>query len=451
MKILEFRSSAPPDALAGGSAEAPAWSAERALGGRDVELPAWLAQPPERGPRFDSVVVRGSGIGALTTAARLARSEHFAGRVTVAGPKLEATPRLIGGCTLRVRALDYVALALGRARLDLVNELYGDEETAHAAATFRQRAVYVHDKDAAARLGRSGTWMQASSHALEHAVAFGIRNGNLRGILERAVEGLDVRWVDEVPASRDECLDLARGEQPLLVDAAHKPMAEGRPGPAVVGWVAASQVTLRRSSRETDAEMPLVRTGDAMIAAVYRGTGLDLAVFYPFADELTPQANYYGIFYRMLPLAEKERGDQHVAELRSRLQRVATALGLHPISEQQTRGEAIVPRYPWGEIEESTPGVLHLQRTYDACAPIIAGDGMARSALGGWLASEAILRGQDPSRAVNRALRRWRRANRHLAWVMTSLAPMAAPLLRSIPGPGVRLVANVPDMWAGVG
>ena len=228
-------------------------------------------------------------------------------------------------------------------------------------------------------------------------------------------------------------------------------MAEGRPGASPVGYVAASQVTLRRASRETDLPQGAAQPGSSYVVAVSRGAGLDLGVFYPFADSLVPEADYYGIFYRMLPLRERARGDEHVSELRGRVERVAQALGLHPTRAETTRGEAIVPRYPWTPVREDTEGVLHLQRTYDACAPIIAGDGMARSSLAGWLAGECILQGRDASAELNRALGRWRSANRHLAWVMTSLAPLAAPLLRVLPGPGVQLVANAPDSWAAVG
>ena len=53
--------------------------------GRDAWLPRWLAGAPTPGAaRFDAAVVRGNGVSALTCAARLARSEAFAGRVVVA-------------------------------------------------------------------------------------------------------------------------------------------------------------------------------------------------------------------------------------------------------------------------------------------------------------------------------------------------------------------------------
>ena len=93
------------------------------VAGRDAQLPHWIdeATAPER-PGYDSAVVRGNGVGALVFAARLARSASFAGRVVLAGPAVKQDRRLIGGLTLRSRALDYYSAAYGRSRRSLLFE-----------------------------------------------------------------------------------------------------------------------------------------------------------------------------------------------------------------------------------------------------------------------------------------------------------------------------------------
>ena len=71
--------------------------------GRDAALPSWIRAGaiPEERPRYDSVVIRGNGVGAMTLAGRLARSRSFAGKVVVAAPKPVESRKLVNGCTLR--------------------------------------------------------------------------------------------------------------------------------------------------------------------------------------------------------------------------------------------------------------------------------------------------------------------------------------------------------------
>ena len=185
MKTLEFRAPSLGD-RASHQSPARVWDAQLATQGRDARLPEWTRRP-EGQPSYDSVVIRGTGIGATTLAVRLARSEEFAGRVVLAGPRTQPSPRLVGGCTLRARALDYVALALGRPRQALIDELYGSEATARRAATFRQVALVARDAGSQATLGRQGTWSRSARESPLDAVAFGIRNGNLKSLLDRAV------------------------------------------------------------------------------------------------------------------------------------------------------------------------------------------------------------------------------------------------------------------------
>ena len=428
----------------------PSWSAARAAAGRDAIVPKdFHFGAEEEHPRFDSVVVRGSGIGALSCAIRLARSRSFEGRVLVAGSPLKESARLIGGCTLRARALDYFALAIGTTRALLIEEIFG--HSASSAATYQQLFAIASGNNENLRLRRFGVWQSASKHDPQAALAFGLRNGHLVSTLREHAQARGVQFVGELPHSLQDCRDLALGTQPMVIDAANRPLQDGRPGGGPTGFIAASQLTFRQSSREVDKNQGRLVPGASALIGKRSRYGMDLGVFYPFADELTTQADYYGIFYRAVPSSEADNAESHKAAMRETVRRVGAVLDLHPTDEEHTRGEAFIPSYSWSNVVDEVPGLLHLQRTYDAGVPIISGDGMSRAGLAGWLAAEAILAGTDPSPLLNRSLRRWRRANRNLSLVMTTLAPLVHPILRVIPGTGVKLVADVPDMWAAVG
>jgi len=150
--------------------------------GRDAPLPAWLARAnaePER-PRFDSVVVRGNGVGALVCAARLARSKTLEGRVRIAAPRPAESRRLINGCTLRARSLDYYAAALGLETEVLVQSLFGAQTG--VAETWSQRFALARE-EAPGRfsLGPIFQWMGNDSR--QRILAYGVRNGHLVGRL----------------------------------------------------------------------------------------------------------------------------------------------------------------------------------------------------------------------------------------------------------------------------
>ncbi|MEM1246257.1 MAG: hypothetical protein AAGK22_07785 [Acidobacteriota bacterium] len=395
-------------------------------------------------------MVRGSGLGAMACAARLARSEALAGRTVLAGPRADTTARLLGGCTLRARALDYFALAFGTTRMELVDDLFGPR--AEGAATYRQLASSVALRGEGFRLGRLGEWIRAEHESPVFALAFGLRNAHLKSRLESRLDALGVERVDEAPATLAECRALSPGENTLVVNADDRPLEDLAQKREAVGWVVASQVALRRGSRERDdqRDVPILSPGDSLITTTRSNSGLDMGVFYPFADPLTPSADYYGIYYRIVAKGEKAREREHQQALRSTVTGVARAAGLFPTATEQTLGEATVPRYRAAPTT-STPGVLQLQQISDACTPIIAGDGMTRAGLAGWLAARAILAGEDPAEALRIGLERWRKANRNLAFALTHGAVLTRPLLRVAPGPSVRFLADVPDMWAAVG
>jgi hypothetical protein len=411
--------------------------------GRDAPLPAWLAggeARPER-PRFDSVVVRGNGIGALVCAARLARSDALRGRVHIAAPRPVESRRLVNGCTLRARSLDYFAAALGCDRDALLDELFGERRSAAEAHT--QRAGMAFEEETGRfRLGRIGLFMGEAADG--DVLAYGLRNGHLAGRLADRVAALGVRFDDDVPDTFEACRARADGDRTLVVNGSHLPVSDLPAAAAPDRFVVASQLTLRR--RENGALPP-----DSSFVGMRRRAGaLDTGVFYPFVDPLSPAADAYGIFYRVVWPGPDFRKADEISIMRRTVEGVADALGFDPVDADETRGEAMVPCLPWRDVPSSRPDWLDLHRTYSACTPIITGDGMTRAGLAGWVAAELILAGEDPVPATNLSLRRWRGTNRGFALAVTRLSRLTAAVVGHAPGRGLRFVGAAPDMWAGL-
>ena len=408
--------------------------------GRDARLPRWLGRRPGReARRFDSVVIRGAGIGALICAARLARSDAFAGRVRIAAPRPRPGRRLVNGCTLRARTLDYAGAALGVPAETLADDLFGAER--HKASTWAQDFALAPPHPGALDLRGPTPWMEAEPG---RPLAYGLRNGHLVDRLARAVD-LEVPFADTLAPSLEACLDQAPGDRPMVLDASHEPLSDV-PAPAKPErFVVASQVPLRRRDGAA------LAAGHSCIGMRHRDGWFDTGVFYPFHDPLTPAADFYGIFYRIVrasaPGFDKAR---EIAAMREIDEAFADALGLDPVDAEATRGEAMVPCIPWSDVTTHRADYMDLFRTYSACTPIITGDGMTRGALAGWLCAEALLAGEDPVSATNRSLRRWRSANRNFARGMTGLSRPLGAALRRAPRLVLRPVAAQPHMWARV-
>ena len=408
--------------------------------GRDAELPTWLRDGASKpgSSHHDSAVIRGAGVGALVCAARLARGDAFAGRVTIAARRPVEDRRLVNGCTLRARTLDYIAAALGISRDSFVAALFGAR--AAAVATHEQAfAVGRETPPGGVALRPLTTWIEGSA---ERPLAYGLRNGHLVGRLVERAEALGVVFAGDVDASFDACRSVAAGDRPIVINGSHGAMADVPGAPQPERFVVASQ-------------MPMVRREDARLGAHegfigmhYRARGFDTGVYYPFHDPLTPRADFYGIFFRILraPVAKEDE----VAAIRRVLAGFTDALGLDAVDAAETQADALVPCLPWRDVPTHRPDYLDLFRTYSACTPVITGDGMTRGALAGWVAAEAILAGEDPVAVTNRSLRGWRRTNRAFALLMDRLAPAVLPLMRYGPKSVMARAGSAPDTWAGV-
>jgi hypothetical protein len=406
-------------------------------------------EPAAERPRYDSVVVRGNGIGALVFAARLGRSASLAGRVVLAGSPVAQDRRLIGGLTLRSRALDYYAAAFGQDRKTLLERLFGPQ-VLRASTNRLLGAFCLRRWDGSFEILRPQAWL-SSEDCGGRPLAFGIRNSHLAGCLEQWTRDLGVERHDlSTAAFRDSlaaCRALAPGERPLIVNASAKPLlSSSTRGRRHDAFVAAVQLPLSAPRRHGRGILP----DRASFLGVTRRNGRnDLGVFNPILDPLSPAAEYYGIVYRIVRAHAELDRDHELAAVREELLDISDALGLEPVDPEHTEGRALVPCLPWRQRAKVTDGVLELAQIYDAGAPIITGDGMTRAGLAGLVAAEAVLAGEDPAAHANRALVLWRRVNRVLAAGMTWASSLAAVGIRLAPGRALARGA-FPDSWAGI-
>ena len=413
------------------------------IAGRDAKLPNWLGADIRPGrPKYDSVVVRGNGIGALVFAGRLARSAEFEGRVALAGPAVSPNRRLIGGLTLRCRALDYYSAALGIRHDELLGRLFAG--SAARAATLRQLGSYcVADPTGGLSLLRRGQWL-SSEQSDGRPLAYGVRNSHLASTLGDIVRELGVTRSDGPSDTVENCRAIALGQTPLIVNAGPRPLVAKPASPT--SFVAAVQHPLAGTLRK---ERGVLEDGSSLFTARLRKGRNDIGIFNPLVDPLSPTADYYGIVYRLIAATPDVDRERELATLRDELGAICNTLGFTSVDPDETEGAAFIPCSPWNHQATVQDGVLELARVYDAGAPIITGDGMTRAGLSGLVAAEAILAGQDPIEHANRALARWRQGNRMLAAGMTWAARLAALGIRLAPGP-VLAQGAMPDTWAGI-
>jgi len=424
-----------------------------AIRGRDANLPIWRNAERASGVcQYDSAVISGNGIGAAVLAARLNRSSEFAGRVVLASGPVAESRRLINGVTLRARSIDYYAAALGCDREDVLQEMYGADWT--KAITYRQRTSLCDVDEGNYSLRKVGTWMTSDnvkSDRTERApLAYGVRNSRLAGALVSLAKRAGVIHTETEATSWDALRALAPGNRPLIVNAKPKPLADTETiwdAPNPKEFVIASQITFTENGR---AAKGILNTHDAFAAFIHRDKGLDMAVLYPFQDPLSPDARYYGIFYRVAKAGSFDKAHEYEV-LTDEIVGVGDALGLEAHDVNETKGAAAVPCLPWRGLQNRQKDTLDLSYIYSGGAPIITGDGMARSAVAATAGAEAILNGRNPVPEMNTALRRYRFLNWSQCRMMTHAPALTAKVIGLKPslalaGPGL---SRDFDMWAG--
>lgn len=420
------------------------------LAGRDAELPEWLrtgGERPQSKPRHDSVVVSGTGIGGLVLAGRLARSPAFAGKVTLAGPPVAESRRLIGGVTLRARALDYFAVALGTTLEQLTAAMFeGREREAETRAQFFAKCS---KKRGRIEVGKPIPLMGGpTGHS--RPFVYGVRNSRMNRVLADLVAKLDVSLHPHKVTGAAELRALARGSEPLLVNAnagaiEGAPFHGGAPPPAPAEFVVTHQVPYVSRSE-------VLRNSRSLICANIHSGGIDLAVFFPFIDPLTPAANYYGNIVHIVRPGPKVDPQAELVRLKETLRELEDRLQLEPQDPEETAGGGKFPASSWRPVADSQEGVLDLHRIAGAGTPIISADGMLRAGIAGLVGAEAIIHGVEPNPLMNRALATYSKFNQISKIELTKLGPLMGLLVDLIPGIALEYPHRAGarrDMWAG--
>jgi hypothetical protein len=391
---------------------------------------------------YDSAVIAGNGIGALTFAAQLSKSPRFQGKVTVVAPPVEESRRLIQGVSLRGVAADFISSALGTTHAGLMETFAG--ATALPVA-YRQTASYADRKGNGWAFPSPGPW-QGGRKGSEEPLVYGVRNSRVTAGMRQLADQLPIAFVDEKVESADHLRTFAAGKNPILVNATTHAGLLGaetqKPKKMVLAvqapFIAApGGITYPLESQTTYA--PIIR----------RAGIINVGYFTPFADPLSPRSSWYGIFARVVDADSGFDKDAELATMTDELLTVADSLGLVADDLDETLGRALVPASPWGSVPRSRPGTLNLRRAYSGGAPCYYADGMVSAAIGGYIGAESIIRGDDPDTTVRKALTPWRRHN-FLWFCETNKIPAVAEALLRV---NVRAAMVYPHtagfrMWA---
>lgn len=391
-------------------------------------------------PQCDSVVVAGNGIGALCFAARLARSEEFAGRVTIVAPPVDESRRLINGVSLRGRAADYICAALAVTHEQLVAQMTG-----HAAGRpvcHRQTSSMAYkDRRGAWRFSRLGAW-QGGKNGSERPIVYGARNTRTINAIWELMTDFAVDYVPEEAVGPDQLRDHAKGNNPLLVNVTRLPTllgadAPGKPKRKVIAVQAPLVV------RSTGLRYP-AESGTAYAPLIRRDGIIDVGYVTPFADPLSPRSTWYMILARVVDSNSGFNKEEELDIMTDELFGITDALGFEIDDPEETLAKACVPGSSYRKPPRSAPGTLELKRAYYGGHPAYYADGMISAAMGGLVAAEAVLNGDDPDEAVWRAGRvlRW---HNYIWWVETTKITPAVDVLMRL---NVNVAMAYPHSWA---
>lgn len=374
-------------------------------------------------PYYDSVVIVGAGFTASVMAARLARSEQFHGKVVLAGPRSEESRLLKDGATLRGHGTDYISYALGVPQYAFVDALYGDITDGRGVGTRLLSAMTKKGSSGTFEFGRTIPVMGGYTGA-RHPLFYGARNSRMQAAIYELMDRSGVIEVPESVKSRDEAFALAPGKRPLIVNASHNSRLLRDEAPKVDWATVAVQAPLvvRPSG------LRHIETNAALFAGVRRGNKIDVGLFNPYGDPLSPRSTFYGIV-----VVEVFAGDDRQRELgiiTEELYGIADQLGMDVDDPDETLYSGVAPGSPW-KAPQSAPGTLELQMISHQGVVATYSDGMASGAAAAVAAAEAVIRGVDPDSAARRAVRKITRERRVWNIERNKLARPVDFLLRS--------------------
>jgi hypothetical protein len=376
-------------------------------------------------PVHDSVVIAGGkGITAWTLAARLARSEQFAGRVVVAGEPVAETRQLVNGCSMRGTSADWLCYALGVPQARLIRQIAGPNFAGQPVATKQLTTMARPGVAGRWEMGPTASW-QGGRRGLGRPVMYGGRNSRMANAIRELLDAGGIIEVDDAITSLDDARALAPGKKPLLVNLTRNAKLFGADAPAPKRVTLAWQCALRVGP--DGLKRPLTGTS-AFAPLVHREGAVNVGYFTPFADPLSPDATWYGLMVRPVGQAPNriDKG-REVALLREEVLGIAEAVGLEPVDVEETCFGGLAPAPGFGKVPRSAPGTLELRRLASPGAVAYYADGILGGAVSATVAAEALIRGIDPHDAIVKAMAPVRRYN-DIWWFETTRIPRLVDL-----------------------
>jgi len=398
-------------------------------------------------PQYDSVVIVGAGFSASLMAARLARSEQFRGRVVLAGPRTEESRRLKDGATLRGHGTDYICYALGVPQNAYVDALYGD--------IVDGRGVGTRNLVGMVRKGRGGAYefgpiaaFQGKHRGYPRPLFYGARNSRMQAAIHELMDREGIIEVPESIHSRDEALALAPGKKPLIVNASHNSALLQGKAPVVDWATSAVQAPFKVGS----GGLRYIETNASLVSCVRRGKKIDVGLFNPYGDPLSPESTFYGIIVGQVSQRAGYDKQQELDTITAQLYGIADRLGLEVDDPDETLFAGMIPGAPW-RAPRSLPGTLELQLIAHQGVSATFSDGMTTGASAAVAAAEAVIRGVDPDPVARKAVREVTRDR----WIWNvSRNKLAVPfdlLLRVAPqvGAAYPYASHAKSTWASAG
>jgi len=394
-------------------------------------------------PFYDSVVIAGAGFTASIMAARLARSEQFHGKVVLAGPRSEETRKLKDGATLRGHGTDYICYALGVPQYAYVDALYGDIIDGRGVGTRNVLTMAKKGPRGTYEFARIAPW-QGGRTGYPRPLYYGARNSRMQGAMYELMDRTGLIEVPEAVNSLDDAYALAPGKRPLIVNASHNSALLSGKAPQVDWATVAVQAPLvvRPSG------FRFVDSNTALFAGVLRNSRVDVGLFNPFGDPLSPRSTFYGIMVGEVSHRAGFDKQREIDILLDELYGIADTMGMDLDDPDETLTTGFIPGSPW-KAPQSKPGTLELQLIAHQGVSATFSDGMTSGASAAVAAAEAVIRGTDPDRAARRAVREITRDRRIWNIQRNKLAKPFDFLMRNF-GEGIALypyTAHASTTW----
>ncbi|EHB56186.1 hypothetical protein MycrhDRAFT_3380 [Mycolicibacterium rhodesiae JS60] len=394
-------------------------------------------------PFYDSVVIAGAGFTASIMAARLARSEQFHGKVVLAGPRTEETRKLKDGATLRGHGTDYICYALGVPQYAYVDALYGDIVDGRGVGTRNVLTMAKKGPSGTYEFARIAPW-QGGRTGYPRPLFYGARNSRMQGAVYELMDRTGVIEVPEAVNSLDDAYALAPGKRPLIVNASHNTaLLSGNASQVDWATVAVQAPLVVRPSG-----FRFVDSNAALLAPVNRGHTIDVGLFNPFGDPLSPRSTFYGIMVGEVSHRAGFDKQREIDILLDELYGIADTMGMDLDDPDETLTTGLIPGSPW-KAPQSKPGTLELQLIAHQGVSATFSDGMTSGASAAVAAAEAVIKGTDPDRAARRAVREITR-DRRIWNIQRNKLPKPFDFLMRSFGEGIALypyTAHASTTW----